>query len=173
MGVTALLSSADVDVATEHEIAEVIERAGLDKKNSAPYIEVCPLNTFRTAPDWRSRAHVEHISGIDVLFPHPIDILVSKVKRCEEKDLIAFEEVIKATGHPTEIELKESLQRAVEIYRPGFDESTALDPMYSTEVLWQRLYGKEINVREEIIIPGKQKTLNGLRGRKEKGEVEG
>lgn len=110
MGVTIFLSSWDVDLATDHEISQIIEEAKLGKKDSISYIEVCPLNTFRTAPDWRSRAHIERIRTIDLIFPYPIDILVSKVSRCAEKDLIAFEEVIKATGHPTEEELKESLK---------------------------------------------------------------
>jgi|APCry1669193181_1035450.scaffolds.fasta_scaffold00001_35 hypothetical protein len=154
MGVSSAVTSGDLDVATDEDIAKLLESAQLTKFHRSPYVEVCPLNTFRTAPDWRSRAHTESLFGVFLIFPHPIDILVSKVKRCEEKDIEAFLEVMKVTGHPSENELKESLQRAVDIYRPGFDESTANDPIHNTGVLWQRLYGKEINVREEIIIPG-------------------
>ena len=154
MGVSSAVSSGDLDVATDEDIEKILESAHLTKFHRSPYVEVCPLNTFRTAPDWRSRAHSENLFGITLLFPHPIDILVSKIKRCEEKDIEAFLEVMKVTGHPTERELIESLQRAVDIYRPGFDESMAHDPIHNTGVLWQRLFGKEINVREEIIIPG-------------------
>lgn len=154
MRVSSAVSSGDLDVATDEDIANLLESAHLTKFHRSPYVEVCPLNTFRTAPDWRSRAHTESLFGVFLIFPHPIDILVSKVKRCEEKDIEAFLEVMKVTGHPSENELKESLQRAVDIYSPGFDESTANDPIHNTRVLWQRLYGKEIAVREEIIIPG-------------------
>lgn len=154
MGVSSAVTSGDLDVATDEDIGNFLTLAHLTKFHRSPYVEVCPLNTFRTAPDWRSRAHTESLFGVSLIFPHPIDILVSKVKRCEEKDIEAFLEVLKVTGHPTENELKESLQRSVDIYRSGFDESTTNDPIHNTGVLWQRLFGKEINVREAIIIPG-------------------
>ena len=154
MGVSSAVSSGDLDVATDEDVEKFLKSAQLTKFQRSPYVEVCSLNTFRTAPDWRTRAHSENLFGFFLIFPHPIDILVSKVKRCEEKDIEAFLEVIKVTGHPTENELKESLQRAVDIYLPGFDESTAHDPVHNTGILRMLLYGKEINVREEIIIPG-------------------
>jgi hypothetical protein len=84
-------------------------------------------------------------------FPHPIDILASKISRGEEKDFEAFEEVIAKTGHPTEEELLDSLICAVHLYRPGYDETAPGDPITNTRLLWKRLFGRDIDVRQEII----------------------
>ena len=164
MGISSAITSGDLDIATDSNLERVLTEAKLTKAQRSPYVEVCPLNTFRTAPDWRSRAYTESVSGISLVFPHPIDILVSKVRRCEEKDIESFYEVIRSTGHPTEDELRKSLKRAVDIYKPGFDESSNSDPIFNTGVLWERPYGKTINVREEIIIPGNQERMDRRRG---------
>lgn len=143
--------SGDLDIATDDEIESILKEAGLTKGLSSPYVEVCPLGTFRTAPDWRSRTHSESLGNLEILFPHPIDILVSKISRGEEKDFEAFEEVIARTGHPTEEELADSLIRAVHLYRPAYDESAPGDPITNTRLLWKRLFGRDIDVRQEII----------------------
>jgi len=151
MGVSNAIMSGDLDIASDERIEGVLKDAGLTKGLSSPYVEVCPLGTFRTALDWRTRAHVERLEALEVLFPHPIDILVSKISRGEEKDFEAFEEVIERTGHPTEEELLDSLIRAVHLYKPAYDESAPGDPITNTRLLWQRLFGRDIDVRREII----------------------
>ena len=119
MGVSDAIMSGDLDIATDEAIEGLLVAAGLTKGLSSPYVEVCPLGTFRTALDWRSRAYAERLGNLEILFPHPIDILASKISRGEEKDFEAFEEVIAKTGHPTEEELLDSLICAVHLYRPG------------------------------------------------------
>lgn len=123
MGVSEAIMSGDLDIASDEEIEGLLAAACLTKGLSSPYVEVCPLGTFRTALDWRTRAYAEQLGNLEVLFPHPIDILVSKISRGEEKDFEAFEEVIARTGHPAEEELKDSLIRAVHLYKPRYDES--------------------------------------------------
>lgn len=151
MGVSEAIMSGDLDIATDEDIVSILKKARLTKGLSSPYVEVCPLGTFRTAPDWRSRAHPERMGKLEILFPHPIDILVSKISRGEEKDFEAFEEVIVKTGHPTEEELMDSLIRAVHLYKPGYDETAPGDPITNTRLLWKRLFGRDIDVRKEII----------------------
>lgn len=159
MGVSPGFLSSDVDIATREEIASVLNAKKMLKGQSAPYIEISEPDVFIASTDWQSRAHKEKLSGILLIFPHPIDILVSKVNRCENKDINAFLEVIQNTGHPTEEELKESLQRVVDIYRPTFDEEGGTDATLNTQTLWKSLFNKAINVRSEIIIPAMQRKL--------------
>jgi hypothetical protein len=39
------------------------------------------------------------------------------------------------------------------IYRPSFDEESAGNPTYNTEILWRELFSKTIDVRRDIISP--------------------
>ena len=92
-------------------------------------------------------------------FVHPWDVLVSKLQRLEEKDLEAFKLVIAKTGHPTEEEFTKHLQKAVDLYRPKFDEETARgDMMLNTRELWKILWNKEIDVRAAIIRPALERA---------------
>lgn len=85
-------------------------------------------------------------------FPHPIDILVAKVKRVAPKDISAFHMMIKKTGHPTEEDLIMALRRHVDIFRPNFDEENSTDAVANAQVLWREVYGRAVDVRQEIII---------------------
>ena len=85
---------------------------------------------------------------------HPWDVLVSKLQRLEEKDMNAFKLVIGKTSHPTEAEFIRHLQKAVDLYRPKFDEETARgDMLMNTRLLWRELWQRDIDVRAEIIRP--------------------
>lgn len=153
LGVDPTFLSGDVDVISPDDITGFCHAAHLLKGQIPVYVEPCTIAAFTASPDWfvRScRCTREHVTFI---FPHPIDILVSKIKRLEEKDLSAFRLVVQKTGHPTEPEMIQALQRVVDIYRPNFDEESTGNPYYNTEVLWRELYGKPINVREQIVGP--------------------
>ncbi len=153
MGLHKGFLSADIDIFGDEQESSELRQAGLLKGQRELYVEPCPASVFRSAPDWPNRAYIEKCGNAHVVFPHPIDILISKISRLEKKDLDAFLLVKKITGHPTAEELKESLQRAVDIYRPAFDEEVAYDPISNTCIVWDSLYGKAIDVRKDIIAP--------------------
>lgn len=168
LGIERTFTSADVDLfAGEwgelHEaVAAAVFRAGLAKEQGAePYVQVCVESNFRTSPHWFRRAWTTTIGRVRLTLPHPIDILIAKLHRLEEKDLRAFRLVIERTGHPTEEEMRRELQAAVDLYRPNFDETVCSDITTNTRVLWQELWGKEINVRQEIIAPARTRQLRG------------
>lgn len=153
LGIDEKFLSADIDVIAQEEIGGFVKAAHLAKGQAAIYIEPCPINTFIAAPDWQERAYPEKRKHVVFIFPHPIDILVSKIKRLELKDMDAFRLVYKETEHPTEEELKKALGKVVDIYRANFDEEAGCDPLANTQILWRELYSKDIDVRKEIIIP--------------------
>ncbi len=149
--------SADVDMFSTEEDTEVVRaavhRAGLDKAEGRLYVEVCVQWNFRTSPRWSERAFRTQVGNVALTLPHPIDILIAKLHRLADKDLAAFRLVIARMGHPTEDEMRRELQIAVDLFRPNFDEEMIGDITTNTRVLWQELWGKDINVRQEIIAP--------------------
>ncbi len=123
------------------------------------YIQVCDPLAFKSTINWRDRAIKVERHGHLFHFVHPWDVLVSKLQRLEEKDLNAFRLVIGKTGHPTEDELVRHLQLAVDLYRPKFDEESARgDMLMNTHLLWQTLWGKDIDVRARIIRPALERA---------------
>ena len=66
----------------------------------------------------------------------------------------AFRLVVGKTGHPTEEEFARHLQLAVDLYRPKFDEESARgDMLINTRLVWQTLWGHDIDVRARSIRP--------------------
>jgi hypothetical protein len=148
------LSSADVDVFSNFdELRECVARAGLGKDQVDFYVQVSTELNFRTSPRWKDRTQSARIGNCTFIFPHPIDILIAKLNRLEEKDLLAFRVVLAKTGHPTEAELISELQMAVDLFRPSFDEEQGHDLVNNCRRLWPLIYGRDIYPRKEIIAP--------------------
>lgn len=76
------------------------------------------------------------------------DGLISRLQRGEK---MASEEF--KVANPTEEELIERLQRAIDFYRPAFEGEERTDMTAITRELWQELFGHDIDVREQIIRP--------------------
>lgn len=145
--------SGDVDVISSVDIHEHCRRAGLLKGQTPLYVEPCTPAAFTASPDWPMRAFEVRRGHVTFILPHPIDILVSKIKRLEEKDLQAFRLVRAKTGHPTADEMLVALRRVVDVYRPSFDEEAAGDPRHNTVTLWRELFNEPIDVGQQIIAP--------------------
>ena len=168
--------SADVDLfCDEEDLEPYVCAAGLTAEQSDFYIQVCSGLNFRTSPHWGSRTQSFAIGNCTFILPHPIDILIAKLNRLEEKDLEAFRVVIRKTGHPTEAEMLHELQMAVDLFRPSFDEENASDLVNNTRRLWPIIFGREIDPRAEIIAPAlaKRRAGYGLPTRDYKKELLG
>jgi hypothetical protein len=155
--------SEDIDVSpaegTYDYLTTFVEDHGWAKGQTDFYIQVCDHLAFRTTSDWLSRSVQVRRCNHLFIFPHPWDILVSKLQRLDPKDVQAFKLVIRHTGHPTEAEFARHLQNAVDLYRPKFDEESARgDMLINTRILWQTLWNKEIDVRAEIIRPALERA---------------
>jgi hypothetical protein len=167
------LLSADIDVSldlvtvgprgmTTPKAEEHLRRAaskvnaGISKE--LPYIQVCHWMTFQPANRWERRAFEKAESAWLVVYPHPYDVLFSKLRRSEEKDLEAFRQVIERTGHPTEIEFN---QLCIENYR-DFEPRLETAPSHLPNVvpssdlrsntvrLWQAVWKRPIDIDREI-----------------------
>ncbi len=145
--------SKDVDIVGEEEVQSVAEGITLPGESGDLHFQVCDRLTFRSALGWEERAQRILRCGHTFVFPHPWDILVSKIGRLEEKDLEAFRLVIRKTGHPTAAEFSTHLQMAVDLFRPNFDEERGSDYLTQTRILWREIFGGDIDPRTEIIRP--------------------
>ena len=155
--------SEDIDISPTEDaydlVARVVEEKGWAKGQSDFYIQVCDHLAFRTTTDWLARSVQVRRHNHLFIFPHPWDILVSKLQRLDPKDIQAFKLVIKLTGHPTEAEFANHLQGATDLYRPKFDEESARgDMLMNTKILWHELWRKEIDVRAAIIRPALERS---------------
>lgn len=156
------LTSADVDVFSETEdLKDLVERLELGQGKAEFYCQVSSELNFRTSPRWRTRAKSVRVEGCMLHFPHPIDILIAKLNRLDEKDLEAFRVVRRKTGHPTEAELINELRIAVDLFRPSFDEEQGHDMANNCRRLWPLIYGREIDPRAEIVAPALQMRREG------------
>lgn len=162
MTVEPSLLSNDVDLFSPAEDLEAFVReAGLHQEQSDFYIQVCSALNFRTSQHWASRVKSVRYENCAFHFPHPIDILIAKLNRLEEKDLLAFRVVMAKTGHPTEQELIRELQLAVDLFRPSFDEEQGHDLLNNCRRLWPLVFGREIDPRAEIIAPALEERRRG------------
>jgi hypothetical protein len=156
------LLSGDVDIFSDEEyLAEIIQRAGLSEKQFRPGFQVSSELNFRTTSRWRDRTRSTQIGNVTFVLPHPIDILIAKLNRLDDKDVLAFKVVLAKTGHPSEAELIAELQMAVDLFRPSFDEEQGQDMANNCRRLWPLIYGREIDPRKEIIAPALQKRREG------------
>jgi hypothetical protein len=152
--VDSSLTSADVDVFSDFEaLRKLVDKSDLAQNKAEFYVQVSSELNFRTSPRWKGRTQRTRIGNCTFIFPHPIDILIAKLNRLDDKDVRAFRTVIAKTGHPTEAELIKELQLAVDLFRPSFDEEQGHDMANNCRRLWPLIYGREIDPRKEIIAP--------------------
>jgi hypothetical protein len=156
LAIDSTFKSNDVDVYPADDPAwlqSLVREIGLEKSTAAFHIQCCWEGNFRTSPRWRTRAASVPRGNATLLLPHPIDILIAKLHRYEEKDARAFRLVIERTGHPTGAEFLAELQFSVDLFRPTFDEEVTGDITANTAAMWPEIFGREIDVRKEIIAP--------------------
>jgi|SRR5436190_8625628 len=157
------LLSGDVDIFSndDEDLRALIAGGPFDKERGGLYLDTGFELSFRTSPRWRQRAKVVEVGNATITIPHPVDILIGKLDRLEDKDLRAFERVRAVTGHPTPEEFIKELQGAVDLYRPSFEEESPNRFLENTERLWRTFFGGKIDVRNQIIAPALARRRQG------------
>lgn len=156
------LLSGDVDLfSDDDDLSALIAAAKMDKTSGGLHLEPGFELSFHTSPRWRQRARSVQVDNVTLTLPHPLDILIGKLDRLEEKDLQAFRRVIQITGHPTANELLRELQSAVDLFRPAFDEESPNRYPDNTRRLWREVFGGEIDIRRDIIEPALHRRRQG------------
>jgi hypothetical protein len=175
ISVDPTLLSADLDISAEGQLEEVkaiVEEIGYGKGKAKFYIEVVPSYVFRSPRTWRERAETVTLHGIEFILPAPVDILLAKLRRLDEKDLRAFRAVREKLGIPTEEQLIAELRHDYDLfYIQENGERSVL--WQNTEKLWPLFFGKNIDAREVIVLPVVQELslsmepdyIDGLRAR--------
>lgn len=150
------LLSADVDIARSGPeralIEETVREIGLSKGNAPFYLQVVGEYVFRPSYNWRERSIRVVRHGIGFALAHPIDVLLGKLHRLEEKDLLAFERVLELIGRPREEELIAELRGVAERFERGMGGRLS-DFHANTLRLWPRLFGREIDIEREVLAP--------------------
>jgi len=158
------LLSGNVDLFSDDDtdLATLISAAGLGRESGGLHLEPGYELSFRTSPRWRQWARVISLGRVTFTVPHPMDILLGKLSRLDPKDLLAFRRVRELTGHPTEDELRSELQHAVDLFRPAFDHDSPNRLPDNVRELWRQLFGRDIDVRGEIIEPALERRRKGF-----------
>lgn len=150
--------SNDVDILARYQDMKEIEVL-IDKNDLTPFkakvgVQACIDGAFRTSPKWKDRTFNHEFENGILRFAHPMDILIGKIHRLDEKDLKAFNLVFSLTGEPSESTLKQELIETPDLF--SFAHMDEFSPPFRKQVekLWTRFYGKEIDVENEIVKEG-------------------
>lgn len=154
---TPMLSS----VQAEQYLRTLVAKVNQEFRPGTPYLQVCHWMTFQPAHRWERRLHEESVEGWRIVVPHPYDILFSKLRRLEQKDIEAFKTVIARTDHPTEKEFLLICRENFRDFEPRRLESTNHIPRptakhdirETTTRLWRKIWFKEIDIDREITGP--------------------
>lgn len=173
------LLSADIDISldvvtvgprgmnpprAEEQLRRTAAKVNAGLAKDLPYIQVCHWMTFQPANRWERRAFEKTEGAWRLVYPHPYDILFSKLRRAEPKDVEAFRLVIERTGHPTEAEL---IQLCIDNYR-DFEPRVRSSPSHLPEIVashdlrsntvrvWKAIWDRSIDIDREITRPALQ-----------------
>jgi hypothetical protein len=105
LGLGIALHSLDVDVEPD-QFYVVAQKLAREARltigcGRSPYLQIVPPGVFRASRTWISRAEVVVLNGVSLRFAHPMDIIIGKLFRLEEKDYRGIDRIIQETGRPT------------------------------------------------------------------------
>lgn len=167
--------SAGIDVTPDQFIDHLRSRLReWGKDRGTPYVQVLPSTVFRPGRNYHMRAARMKLNGIDLILPHPIDILFAKLHRLEEKDVRAVDAVVERYGRPTHHDIASYLDENPDIF--DCDSGSRDRLIANIEILWSYLAPKGIpylDVRshyENAISEQEKQTRGEGEGNRKKAE---
>lgn len=142
------------------ELTQLVTKLQLGKGQRDLYIQVCAQGAFQPGTGYLRRIMEVRRGGFLITIPHPVDILISKLHRFEEKDFVAFQEVFKRTGFPTPDGLIAEFCASPRLFLTRDRSQDHLPSQFpesrltqNIPLLWRRLWNREIDVEREILRP--------------------
>jgi hypothetical protein len=141
----------------EPDYERIITEHHLGRGQAEIYIQSCKEAAFRTSPKWKDRAFRDVRGGVTLRFAHPMDILIGKLNRLEEKDLKAFYLVQSETAEPTEQTLLRELREAPDLFSHAYmAPHGAASYAGNVSRFWKIFFERDIDVEREILIPANE-----------------
>lgn len=131
------------------------------------YIQVNAPGAFQPGTGYLRRVMEKDRGNLHITIPHPLDILIAKLHRYEDKDLEAFQKVYERTGFPSPDALLAELRasprlfarqdRSLEHMPSQYPESKISE---SVPRLFWALWKKRIGVQNDILAPTHQEIAS-------------
>jgi len=118
------VNSADVDTMSD-QFQDLIQ-VTLQRRNPTlgmePHIQFVMPGIFRPAQSWALRLERQTRNGIQLLLPHPIDLLFGKLHRLAQKDILAFDLLRERFQRPTRDDIDQYCKENLDIFLSSRDE---------------------------------------------------
>jgi hypothetical protein len=153
-----------------HELTALANAHGLGPDQTRTYLHICATEAFQPGTKYLKRVVEVSRGNIHITIPHPIDILVAKLHRYDEKDQSDFKEVLRRTAFPTAEELLAELRanprlfdkrdRSLEQMPSQFGESKITE---NVPRVFRDLWELNVCVKRDIIAPAHEAIESSYR----------
>jgi hypothetical protein len=134
------------------------------------YLQVNAPGAFQPGTGYLRRVMEKDRGNLHITIPHPLDILIAKLHRYEEKDLEAFQKVYAQTGFPSPEALLAELRASPRLFARQNRSLEHMPSQYpeskiskSVPHLFWTLWKKRISVPKDILAPTHQEIASSYR----------
>lgn len=155
------VQSGDVDVTPDQFLYHLRNRVEEWKLNiEDPYVQVLPPTVFKPGKNYLLRACAIRVNQIQVILPHPMDLLFGKLHRLDEKDYRSVNALVESCQRPTAKDLHEYMQENPDIFEASPEQVSKLAG--NIETLYSYLSGEAIDVASQYIAPSRAEHIKAV-----------
>jgi len=152
------VQSGDIDVTPDQFLYHLRNRVSEWKLNTGdPYVQVLPPTVFKAGRNYLLRASAIRVNQIQVILPHPVDLLFRKLHRMDEKDYRSVNALVESVQRPTAKDLCEYMRENPDIFEGASGQISKLAG--NIETLHSYLSGEAIDVHEQYIVPSRAERI--------------